>query len=73
MDKNLKGPTDNPTLQCYGPNCPTGKVRRFNGPSRYWRSVPPHYGYKGNNFFCSLQCGMDWAVLKCSAGSDPDT
>ena len=68
-----EGPPGNPTRKCYGTNCPNeGKpLRRYYGKSLYWKSVQ-NYGYKGNNYFCSLRCGMDWAVIKCDAGSEID-
>lgn len=68
MAAKLKGPTENPERRCYGPNCSGKLLRRYAGKSRYWKHTGPSFGYKGNDWFCSLQCGMDWAVLKCSAG-----
>jgi hypothetical protein len=67
-----EGPPGNPTLKCYGPYCQNeGKrLRRYPGKSLYWKRIAPNFGYRGNNYFCSLRCGMDWAVLKCDAGSD---
>jgi hypothetical protein len=66
----IEGPDSNPKRRCFGPNCSGAPLRRYYGKSRYWKMVGPVFGYKGNNYFCSLQCGMDWAVLKCDAGGD---
>ena len=66
--KRLEGPLGNERRECFGPNCPRPVLRRYNGKSKYWKHLPPSFGYKGNDYFCSLQCAMDWAVLKCSAG-----
>ena len=63
------GPRENPDRKCYGPYC-DNILRRYPGKSRYWRHIDPSFGYKGNDYFCSLQCATNWAVAKCSAGSD---
>lgn len=66
-----QGPPGNPNRRCYGPYCPNEKpLRKFQGKSRYWKSIGPCFGYGGNNYFCSLICATDWAVLKCDSGSD---
>lgn len=71
MTKQAAGFGGNIDRKCYGPNCPHPQrpLRNYHGQSRYWESAE-NFGYKGNNYFCTLQCGMDWAVLKCDAGSD---
>lgn len=67
-----KPPQGNPDLKCYGPYCPNEgkKLRKFRGKSQYWKLNGPSFGYRGNNYFCSLRCATDWAVLKCDAGSE---
>lgn len=73
MSTRLQGPPDNPERQCFGPNHRGGLLKRFPRKSLHWRHVGPSFGVQGCDYFCSMQCALDWATLKCSAGgSDAD-
>lgn len=63
-------PNGNPTLKCYGPDCEVKLPLYRRDRSEFWRSGRASFGFKGNNYFCSMTCATEWAVIKCDAGSD---
>ena len=69
--KYVKPPPAEPNRICRAPQC--GKrLYRYYGKSRYWKTVGPVYGYRGNNWFCSLQCAAWFGIIRCDSMSDPD-